>query len=213
MKRRGLILVLLGTVLLLAAVSLVLYNNAQDRSSGEYAQSALDAMLAGMPETSLATTATTSYQDDLYAPYETTTTTVPLDDTIVVDDRAYIGIIAVPSQNIQLPVLQEWSKSLLQYAPCRYNGSALDDSLIIAGHNYKTHFGRLFSVNQGDLITFTNVNGIVYQYEVLHCETLDGGDIEGMLKQEQGDWDLTLFTCTLSGQSRLTIRAQRLEDS
>ncbi len=212
MKRKGLILVLLGTVLLLAAVSLVLYNNAQDRSSGEYAQTALDAMLAEMPETNLATTPTTSYHNDLYAQYETTTT-VALDDTIVVEDRSYIGIIAVPSQNIQLPVLQEWSKSLLQYAPCRYSGAALNDSLIIAGHNYKTHFGRLFSVNQGDLITFTTVNGIVYQYEVMHCETLDGGDIEGMLEQEQGDWDLTLFTCTLSGQSRLTIRAQRIEAS
>ena len=28
---------------------------------------------------------------------------------------------------------------------------------------------------------------------------------------EAGDWDLTLFTCTIGGQTRVTIRLERVE--
>ena len=41
-------------------------------------------------------------------------------------------------------------------------------------------------------------------------ETLNPTDIEGM---ESGNWDLTLFTCTVGGQSRVTIRFELLQDS
>ncbi|MBR3679657.1 MAG: sortase [Oscillospiraceae bacterium] len=211
MKNKGLIMILLGTVLLLAAVSLVIYNISEDRNGGKYAQSALTIMLEEMPETRYATTtATTAYSEDLFAEYETTTTTTIADDVVMIEDRPYIGMIEVPSQQIQLPVLQDWNKEFLQYAPCRYSGSPKTNSLVLAGHNYTKHFGKLFSVNVGDPIYFTDVNGLVYQYAVTYVEVLEGGDIEGMLDQDMSRWDLTLFTCTLSGQSRMTVRAERV---
>ena len=39
-------------------------------------------------------------------------------------------------------------------------------------------------------------------------ETLNPTDVAGM---EAGDWDLTLFTCTVGGQSRVTVRFARAE--
>ena len=39
-------------------------------------------------------------------------------------------------------------------------------------------------------------------------EVLAPTDIEGM---ESGDWDLTMFTCTIGGKSRVTVRCDRLE--
>lgn len=213
MKRKGIILITTGAILLLAAVALVVWNMIDNRQSEKRAQNALSAILEEIPEPHYTTvTTTTTYHEDLFEQYETTTTTVPEDDYITVDGTEYIGIIEVPSQGIQLPVIRNWSKSSLRIAPCRYVGCAKEGTLVIAGHNYTSHFGRLFSVHSGDLITFTDVNGLVYQYEIVYTDTIQGNDIESMLARDDGEWDLTLFTCTLGGQSRVTIRAVRIED-
>ena len=52
---------------------------------------------------------------------------------------------------------------------------------------------------------FTDVEGNEFQYTVAKTEVLDGTDIEGM---KAGDWDLTLFTCTIGGRQRVTVRCQ-----
>ena len=55
---------------------------------------------------------------------------------------------------------------------------------------------------------FTAVSGDVYEYEVEKVETLNPYAVDEMLS---GDWDLTLFTCTIGGQTRVTIRLERVE--
>ena len=100
----------------------------------------------------------------------------------------------------------ELSKS--KNIPCRYDGSAYTDGLIIAAHNYAAHFGNLKTLQGGDTITFTDMDQNVFTYEVVELEILQPTDIEEM---ESGDWDLTLFTCTVSGQSRVTIRCEQAE--
>ena len=53
---------------------------------------------------------------------------------------------------------------------------------------------------------FTDVEGNVLSYTVAETELLDGSDVEAM---EAGDWDLTLFTCTVGGKTRVTVRCLR----
>ena len=49
-----------------------------------------------------------------------------------------------------------------------------------------------------------DVNGNVFTYEVTEVYTLGAEDVEEMVTGDE--WDLTLFTCTLGGQSRITVR-------
>ncbi|MGE4277907.1 MAG: sortase, partial [Lawsonibacter sp.] len=125
---------------------------------------------------------------------------------VSVEGEDYIGVLDIPALGLSLPVMDNWSDPKLKKAPCRYSGSFLTDDMIIAGHNYKRHFGPLNQLRQGDLITFTDVDGFVYHYQVVAVETLEGTDIEGM---KSGNWDLTLFTCTYGGRSRVTVRCER----
>ena len=81
--------------------------------------------------------------------------------------------------------------------------------MIILAHNYSTHFGTLKDLGIGDPVTFTDADGNVFRYEVLELETLMPSAIE---KMESGDWDLTLFTCTVGGQSRVTVRCVTQEE-
>ena len=122
----------------------------------------------------------------------------------------YIGILRIPALELELPVISEWSYPRLKIAPCRYTGSAYQDDLIIAAHNYNSHFGNLKNLREGDTATLTDMDGNVFTYEMAELEILQPTDIEGM---DSGEWDLTLFTCTIGGSSRVTARFERVENN
>lgn len=124
--------------------------------------------------------------------------------TVQIDDNAYVGRIDIPSVGLSLPVMSEWSYPNLKLAPCRYSGSAYQGNLIIAGHDYRSHFGPLRSLNCGDRVIFTDMDGNEFTYEVTEIDQLASNDVAAMT--DEGDWDLTLFTCTIGGNYRVTVR-------
>lgn len=125
---------------------------------------------------------------------------------VLIDGEKYIGMLEIPALKLELPVMGEWSYPKLRIAPCRYTGSVYQNDMIIAGHNYDSHFGRLKELQAGDEITFTDVHGITYFYKVISQEILEKNAVEEM---QEGDWDLTLFTCTIGGAQRITVRCER----
>lgn len=208
-KTHGLCCILLGAILLIAALSLVLYNTNENKESGEVANSILSELKSVMPETTTATTVTT-LENDLfvyYAQFDTTTVPVIEEPKMEIDSNIYIGIIEIPALSLELPVMSEWSYPNLKLSPCRYKGTVTEKNIIIAAHNYNSHFGRLKELYSGDEIIFTDANGYPHYYEVSQITEINGRDIESMDFGSADSWDLTLFTCTLSGQSRVTIRA------
>lgn len=128
--------------------------------------------------------------------------------TIEKDGVDYIGVIELPNQGIKLGVASELQMYSLKRTPCRYDGSIYDDSCIIAGHNYRSHVWNLNYVQIGDPVTFTDADGTVFEYQVSAIEEIDGQDEDAM---KAGDWDLTMFTCTLTRTERLTIRCERTD--
>lgn len=120
-----------------------------------------------------------------------------------VDGKPYVGALSIPVLDLELPVIQEWSYSNLRVAPCRYAGSAYTGNLVIAAHNYISHFGNLKRLLPGDAVVFTDMEGNRFHYEVALLETLEPAAVEEMTS---GDWDLSLFTCTVGGQLRVTVR-------
>ena len=120
-----------------------------------------------------------------------------------IDGNYYIGVLEIPSLGLELPVMSEWSYPRLRTAPCRYKGSVYSGDLIIAGHNYARHFSGIKRLNPGDEVRFTDADGNIFLYNVAELETLGGADVE---KMRSGDWELTLFTCTYGGRSRVAVR-------
>lgn len=120
----------------------------------------------------------------------------------------YIGILTIPSLGLELPVGALESDSALREAPCRYAGSVYTKDMVIAGHNYRQHFGRLLMISIGDPVTFSDVDGNLFSYRVVDVEKLKPDQIEEMCT---GMWDLTLFTCTGGRQDRLAIRCETVE--
>jgi sortase A len=109
---------------------------------------------------------------------------------------------------LELPVLTEWSYAKLKIAPCHYFGTCYEENFVIAAHNYQSHFGRLSELQAGDLILFTDISGMVHYYEVVLLETLPGYATEEMIAS---GFDLSLYTCTPGGASRVTVRCKTID--
>ena len=125
-----------------------------------------------------------------------------------VDGKEYIGMLEIPVLELELPVFSEWDYDKLKQAPCRYQGSAYKDDLIIMGHAYKKHFSPLKTLEPGAEIRFTDAEENLFVYTVDSTEVMEPTAIEQMVS---GDWDLTLFTCTNNGAARFAVRCSRVD--
>lgn len=128
--------------------------------------------------------------------------------TTQVDGYGCIGVLSIPVLELELPVLTDWSYAKLKIAPCHYFGSYYEKDFVIAAHNYQSHFGRLSELQPKDLILFTDISGAVYCYEVVLLETLPGNATEEMITS---GFDLSLYTCTPGGASRVTVRCNTVK--
>lgn len=221
-KGRGTLLIVLGLILIAAAVLLVLYNVNEDNHASESARDALAQLQAIIPTKSDAPAKTDKENgspDDKTPPEAATPAPGEIPDYQLnpqmdmpekeVDGHRYIGIIEIPSLGISLPVISQWSYEALSVAPCRYSGSVYTNDLVIAGHNYRSHFGKLSRIKPDDTAYFTDIDGNVFEYRAIVVETLHSSAVEEM---KSGEWDLSLFTCTLGGGSRTTVRLNRTDN-
>lgn len=120
-----------------------------------------------------------------------------------IDGYLYIGVLEIPALKLKLPVMEEWDYTRLRISPCRYEGSAYKDNMIIAGHNYPSHFGNLDRLPTGAKVRFTDVEGNEFTYTLKWVDILEPEQTEEML---EGDWDLSLFTCTYDLSRRNVLR-------
>lgn len=194
MKNNGKKLIFLGLLLIAAALCLTAYNLYDGMRAERAANDAVKQLDAFSSETEpLDESIIPDYilNPDMEMPVKT------------INGMDYIGILRIPTLELELPIISEWSYPALKVAPCRYSGSAYQNNLILCGHNYASHFGNLKQLCQGDQLSFTDMDGNTFYFKVVELEILSPTAVEDM---ESGDWDLTLFTCTIGGQTRVTVR-------
>lgn len=207
-------LILLGIALVLVAAGLCVYNIQEGRSAEIFSQTAVLALKQYLSEKTedSAQTDITLPAEDLFALYETSTVAAETVSNFVIDGRAYCGYLTIPVLGLELPVRSSWSYSALKESPCCVSGSAQTRDMVIAAHNYPAHFGRIGTLGSGDQIVFTDADNTRYSYSVSYMEIIAGTAPEQMFSGQIEEWDLTLFTCTLGGQNRVTIRANMIAD-
>lgn len=202
--KKGNLFIRIGLLLIVAALLLTVYNIWADKRAGKASREALDTLI-GQIESSRENSLDnkTANNEPLYERY-------PEMDMphINIDGKDYIGILKIDSLGLELPVKGDFSYKGLKEAPCRYVGSVYTDDMIIAGHNFARHFGGLKNIGTGDELSFTDSEGNVFLYRVTEILQINGTDVEGM---KSGKWDLTLFTCTISGRNRIAVRFERVK--
>ena len=183
-KKSGVILISLGAVLILAALLLFLHNRSEDRRAGQEAESLLEDARSAMAA------------DTDPEPQEEPAEEITYD---------YAGVIAIPDLSLELPVIDQWSYARLKVAPCRQSGAAADGDLVIAAHNYKSHFGYLDRLEPGASVIFTDMEGTVYRYAVEEIRQLEPEDVEDVSSVFSSEYPLVLYTCTPGGKARVAV--------
>ncbi len=194
----GWVFIISGLALLLAALGLFLYNEKLQDDAAKASENLMPRIVEAIK----------IQQEE---PNETINV-VPSERKMLVaeiDGENYIGFVGIPALEIELPVMSDWDYEKLKKAPCRYSGSIYTEDFVVMAHNYKKHFGRLSQLVNGDLITFTNMEGETYRYRVASVEVLPERAVEEMIA---GDFEFTLFTCTYSGESRITVRCEKIPE-
>ena len=209
MSKRGKLCTALGLLLLLAALGLTAYNLWRDAMASMSVDVVLERLTPTLSSRQSELPALSSGEalEEAFVPDYVLNPEMAMPEENI-DGRSYIGVLDIPALGLSFPISSEWSYDALQIAPCRYSGSAYLDNLVIAGHNYRSHFASLPQLQPGDTVTFTDMDGNVFSYAVSSLETPSPYAVSDMTS---GDWDLTLFTCTVGGQSRLAIRCDHAE--
>ena len=202
-------MLLLGLVFVVAALFWARYNAALTRRAGEANQDVLALLYQQIPkvsswdEFSLEAAGELSDQPDYVVNPQ-----MPM-PVCEINGVLYIGYLSIPALNLELSVASACDYDTLDISPCRYSGSAYEGNLVLSAHNYGTHFGSIGSLQLGSPVYFTDMDGNVFKYRVSKQEVLLPTDSELMV---QGEFPLTLFTCTVGGSYRVTVRCDYMHE-
>ena len=215
--RLGTICIIIGSLLIAAAIGLFIRNIMQAQAAEESANAALIAVKSAISER-LSNAGKEQEAAEGTKVFQNTEKTVAESDVKKADIKEadveeahvnetdvseYLGYVCIPALELELPVMSEWSYPKLKLAPCRYYGSAEKGDLVIAAHNYPRHFGMLSKLELGNEVKFIDMEGKEWSYEVTAVDVLSPENVEEMTAAGYG---LTLFTCTYGGANRITIR-------
>lgn len=203
LKNRAIVFVVVGTVLVLSALSLFLYNRYENAQARQEAESLLTDVQTIIKEKEM-TRPTRSEETE---PPEALEPELPVTE---IDGYGYVGCLSIPDLELELPVMSEWDYARLKIAPCRQFGSSRTDDLVIAAHNYKNHFGRLSQLETDDIVVFTDMDGVENIYEVALVDTLTSTEVEAV---QNSDYGLVLYTCTYGGKTRVTVFCDRIDNN
>lgn len=201
----GITLMSIGLLMIAAALGLLLHNNFENRRAKLEAGSVLEAIQEDLYEKRAENETIPVITDEPEVTEEDLQKEMPV---MEINGYDYIGYLSIPSIHLELPVMSEWDYPRMKISPCRHYGSIYTNDLVIAGHNNSSHFGSLPNLSIGDSVFFTDMDGICRTYAVMESEILEPDQIKEM---KESPWDLTLYTCTVGGARRFTIRCALIQ--
>ena len=130
-----------------------------------------------------------------------------------------IGRIQIPKINVDLAILAESSENIVEWlkvSPVKFWGADPNEvgNFSIAGHNYrnKKFFSKVPTLEEGDRLKITDVNGKTMTYEVFDNYTVEPEDTDCIYPVE-GKEDkrvVTLITCTNDSKKRVIVQAEEI---
>lgn len=197
----------LGAAMIFGALCLFLYNQREAAEAEVVCADLLPQLVDVIEDRENTSTEPATYAQPVGTPVEYLDPAAFIMTEVVINGYPYIGYLSIPKLELELPIMADWTYNRLRIAPCRYTGSVRGEDLVLMAHNYSTHFGGLSKLTEGDSVLFTDMDGIVTVYQVMEQDVVEPYAVEDVTS---GDYDLTLFTCTYGGKSRVTVYCDRI---
>lgn len=134
------------------------------------------------------------------------------------DAYSTVALIKIPSIKVEYPVIYSENTSsktmedLLKISVVKYWGPDANQpgNFCIVGHNYhnKKFFSKAAELKKGDKIYITDKNNKTLEYRVYDNYVVNPDNLKCTSQLTNGETDITLITCTMSGKQRTIIKAR-----
>ncbi len=111
----------------------------------------------------------------------------------------YIGYLDFPGYGLTMPVAATWSFPALEISPVATPAACTMTILLWRGITHNTHFGVLFELQLGDIVTFTDVDGNAFTYTVRELTSVSPDNSDAVMNR---GYALTLYTCNWDDGAR-----------
>ena len=185
MKRK--LVLILGCVLFASGVAAALFSQIWGRQNGANAREAAQQLLSRMPQTTRG------------LPHTRQNTAMPV---LQLEGMDYVAVLEVPRFDKVLPVANQWNSGELRRQPCRYYGSAWDNTLVIGGSDGKGQLDFITRIDVGTQVFVTDMTGARFAYRVREVERAKKADADTLLAED----GLTLFARNSYGLEYVILR-------
>jgi sortase A len=201
----GVVLIFIGLVLVIAGALLAgwhYWNTSQIRQNTQNILSQMDQIIQG----------DSGEADTLDQKLKTLYKTHPDVSMPVasIDGESFVGRLDFLDSGLSLPVLNTKSVDDSGTLPCRYEGTAYQDNLVIRIPTGTSEIGNLDTLGTGDRISFTDLDGHSFIYEVASVEEAETESEEAL---QEEDWDLTVYGTIFGGKYPLAVHCNRIQDN
>lgn len=121
--------------------------------------------------------------------------------TLEIDGVDYVAMLEIPSAGVKLPIANDWNASKLFRSPALFSGSAYNHALIIGGADQSKQFGFCSQIDQGALVTVTDMTGAQFTYRVSRVDRGKHADVQWL-----SGADLTLFCRDSFSMNYIAVR-------
>lgn len=131
-----------------------------------------------------------------------------------------VAVIEIPKIDITYPVIysedtsEQTTEDLLKISVVKYWGPEVNQpgNFCIVGHNYhnKRFFSKAATLENGDSIYITDTNNKTLEYKVYDNYIVEPDDLKCTSQLTNGETDITLITCTMTGKQRTIIKARAI---
>ena len=119
--------------------------------------------------------------------------------------RDFVALVEFPAYGVSLPVENQWDPANAAAHPCRFWGSAYDNSLIVGGVDRKGQLEICGQLDLGDKVLVTDMAGAQFSYEVVHIDRRSQVDEATMAEM---DCDLILFARNSTVGNYILVRCR-----
>ena len=132
-------------------------------------------------------------------------------EKVYMEDYEVMGKIEIPKTGVKYPILERVTVRSIEIAVAIAYGPGLnkEGNTVIYGHNYRN--GLFFSNNKklsnGDKIYITDKYGEKVTYEIYNIYQTTANDATYFTRDTEGRREISLQTCTDSGDGRIIIWA------
>jgi len=132
-----------------------------------------------------------------------------------------VAVVEIPKLKITYPVIYSKDTSdqtvedLLKISVVKYWGPDANEkgNFCIVGHNYHNErfFSKASTLKIGDIIYLTDTNNKTLEYKVYDNYVVEPENLKCTSQLTNGQTELTIITCTMTGKQRTIIKARAVE--